>query len=110
MQDTIDIEQTIKDADSEFPALYQLFNGYFHEDWRDEHGSVDAALAAFRDEAPRAAVEAAAAETSQLLSLGLDDIALQRVLSEGLGCSLVVSGGETPTQWLGTMREKLQAS
>ena len=30
MHGVIDIEATIAGADSEFPALFQLFGGYFH--------------------------------------------------------------------------------
>ena len=36
---------------SEFPALSRIFAGYLHEDFIAEHGTADAALRAFHDEA-----------------------------------------------------------
>ena len=40
-----------RDATSEFPQLHRVFSGYLHEDYGAEHGSAEAALRAFRDDA-----------------------------------------------------------
>ena len=36
---------------SGFPALERVFSGYLHEDYAVEHGSAEAALRAFREDA-----------------------------------------------------------
>ena len=38
-------------AASEFPELARVFSGYFHEDFIAQHGTPEAALRAFRDDA-----------------------------------------------------------
>jgi len=53
MHGTIDIERMITQADGEFPALFQLFGGYFHEDWREDNASPDDVIDAFLREAPQ---------------------------------------------------------
>jgi hypothetical protein len=111
MNHTIDIEATITGADSEFPALFQLFGGYFHEDWRDEHAQPAAALAAFKAEAPPEAVREAVAELDRLLTAGLDDAALARLLQEGFACNYVPSrDGVSPTTWLQHVVDALRVS
>ena len=111
MNDTIDMEAVIADADSEFPALFQMFGGYFHEDWRGEYAQPDAALAAFKAEAPPEAVRAAAAELERLLGAGFDDAALTTLLDAGFACNYVPSrDGITSTAWLNQVRETLLPS
>ncbi len=38
-------------AASEFPELARVFSGYLHEDFVAQHGSPEAALRAFREDA-----------------------------------------------------------
>ena len=38
MNGTIDLD-TIASAAADYPALSQLFGGYFHQDWQQDHAS-----------------------------------------------------------------------
>jgi len=109
MNDTIDLEATIAHADRDFPALFQLFGGYFHQDWRDEHETPDDAVQAFISEAPPDAVAAAAAELDRLLDGSLDDAAILRLIEEGFASEFVPSiDGATTTDWLPHVRDMLR--
>jgi hypothetical protein len=111
MNDTVDINTGFPGADTEFPALFQLFGGYFHEDWRSEHAQPAAALAAFKAEAPPEAVREAVAELDRLLTAGLDDGALSRLLDEGFGCNyLPTRDGMNATTWLEHVLDSLRVS
>jgi hypothetical protein len=35
---------------ADFPALREFLRGYLHQDWQDEHGSVEAAIRQFRQD------------------------------------------------------------
>ncbi|MBV8302507.1 MAG: hypothetical protein JOY68_11345 [Candidatus Dormibacteraeota bacterium] len=87
MHGIIDIERTIGNADSEFPALYRMFGGYFHQDWQDEHATAQAAAAAFSREAQKTTVNAALAEIVSLQQMQLPDDELGRLLTEGFDCN-----------------------
>jgi phenylalanyl-tRNA synthetase beta subunit len=107
----MDIESFIGEADRAFPALYQLLAGYFHQDWRDEFASPEAAVRSFAAEAPPAAVDAAVAELDRLLGWELDEAALTRLLWDGFGCDYVPQSDETaPSRWLATVRAALAAA
>jgi len=109
MSSVIDIDARIADADSEFPALFQLFGGYFHQDWHEEYATPGAALTAFIEEAPPEAVREAAVELQRLLDLPVDDEALAKLLRAGFDCNYVPSrDGLTTTQWLTAVRDRLQ--
>jgi len=108
MHGTIDIEATIAGADSEFPALFQLFGGYFHQDWHEEYATTRDAVSAFVREAPPDAVSAAVRELDQLLAMDLDEAALSRILREGFDCNYVPQVDElTNRDWLVQLRELL---
>jgi hypothetical protein len=109
MNDLGRVDETIASADSEFPALFQLFGGYFHQDWRDEHASPASAISAFIGEAPRDAILAAGAELDRLLAAGFSDDELARVLGEGFGGNyLPEHDGLTVSQWLAEIRASLR--
>jgi len=111
MNDTIDIEATIAQADTDFPALFQLFGGYFHEDWRDEHDAPDAAVQAFVSEAPPEAAAAAIGEIDRLLDDQLDDAALSRIVEHGFDSNYLPSAdGITTTEWLRQIRGMLRGA
>lgn len=108
MHGTIDIDHLVATADSEFPALFQLFSGYLHQDWREDHVSADAAVLAFKDEAPVGALHDALVEIDRLLGLQLDDASLDRVLVDGLGCCYQPRrDGVATAIWLTRIREQL---
>ncbi|MBV9101617.1 MAG: hypothetical protein JOZ46_02300 [Candidatus Dormibacteraeota bacterium] len=109
MSGIADMDSRIAAADSEFPALFQLFGGYFHQDWRQEHATPAAALTAFIEEAPPEAVRAAAAELQQVLDLDAGDAALTRLLREGFDCNYrPEEDGMTPSAWLRAVAARLQ--
>jgi hypothetical protein len=89
MNTTIDIDELIADADSEFPALFQFFGGYFNQDWRTEYETPAGAIKAYVAEAPPEAVSEAATEIDRVLSLELGEVALARLLREGFDCNYV---------------------
>ncbi|HEY6470377.1 MAG TPA: contact-dependent growth inhibition system immunity protein [Candidatus Dormibacteraeota bacterium] len=110
MNGTIDTE-TIAGAAADYPALAQLFGGYFHQDWRQDHASSDEALQAFiQDTSPETAT-AAANDIDRLLDAGFDDIALARMLADGLDCNYVAeTDGVTAPAWLASVRDSLRAA
>jgi hypothetical protein len=109
MSGSIDVDTAIAQADTEFPALFQLFGGYFNEDWREEYPTPAAAIAAFKVEAPRDAVRATAAELDTLLAAGLDDDALSRLLDLGFGSNYVPQrDGIGVSTWLAEVRDALR--
>lgn len=110
MNGTIDSE-TIAGAEADYPALAQLFGGYYHQDWREDHASPDEALQAFiRDTSPET-VTAAANEIDRLLGAGLDDVAVARLLADGLDCNYVAeTDGISAPAWLADVRNSLRAT
>lgn len=109
MHGIIDIDDTIANAERDFPALSRFFGGYFHEDWQEEHVGTTAAVTAYLREAPAPTVVATVAELDRLLAMGLDEAALARLLREGLGCNYVPEVDElTAASWLERVRGQLQ--
>ncbi len=102
---------TIAGAAADYPALAQLFGGYFHQDWREDHASADDALQAFaRDSSPET-VTAAANDIDRLLGAGFDDVALARLLADGLDCNYIAeTDGVTAPAWLASVRDSLRAT
>jgi len=108
MSDAEEIDTLVASGDTEFPALFQLFGGYFHEDWRSEYADPDVAVAAYRMEAPADAVREAVAELDRIFAARLPEPALSRLLSDGFGCSYVPARDETTNaDWLASVREGL---
>ena len=108
MNRAIDLDARISAADSEFPALFQLFGGYFHQDWREEHATPAAALTAFVEEAPPEAVREAVVELQRLLELPLDDAALSRLLRDGFDCNYrPEDDGMQASEWLRAINDRL---
>jgi CdiI immunity protein len=110
MNGTIDAD-TIAHAAADYPALTQLLAGYYHQDWREDHASSDAALQAFVREASAETVAAAASEIDRLLSAGYDDAALTQVLVDGFDSNYVAeTDGLTSAAWLTQVRDSLRAA
>jgi CdiI immunity protein len=110
MNGTIDID-TIAHAGADYPALTQLLGGYYHQDWREDHASADAALRAFVQDASAETVAAAANEIDRLLSAGFDTTALAQLLVDGFDCNYRAEiDGLTAAAWLTQVRDSLRAA
>ncbi len=111
MNGTIDIDTTIDNAATDYPALAQLLAGYYHQDWRQDHATPDAALHAFADNASPGTVSEASGDIGRLLAEGFDEAALERVLADGFDCNYVPgANGVTAAGWLSHVREVLAPS
>jgi hypothetical protein len=73
-------------SSADFPALREFLRGYFHQDWQDEHGSVEAAAHQFRQDADREQRQNVA-EQWQVFRRQTTDLPLERIreLLIGLG-------------------------
>lgn len=110
MHGTIDIDDTIANAEHAFPALHRFFGGYFHEDWQEEHGGTGDAVSAYLRDAPAATVTATVAELDRLLASDLDEASLARLLRDGFGCNYVPEVDElTAHAWLERLRTLMQS-
>jgi CdiI immunity protein len=110
MNGTIDIDMTIDTAATDYPALAQLLAGYYHQDWRQDHATPDAALHAFVDDASPDTVIAASNDIDRLVDAGFDDAGLTRMLADGFDCNYVPSAnGLTPAGWLTHIRDRLRS-
>jgi hypothetical protein len=111
MNGTIDIDIAIDNAATDYPALAQLLAGYYHQDWQRDHGTPDAALHAFADDASPDTVIAASGDIDRLIDEGFDDAGLTRMLAEGFDCNYVpTANGLTSVGWLSHIREVLSTS
>jgi contact-dependent growth inhibition (CDI) system CdiI-like immunity protein len=111
MNGTIDIDTAIDNAATDYPALAQLLAGYYHQDWRQDHATPDAALHAFADGASARTVKAAANDIDRLIDEGFDNPGLTRVLAEGFDCNYVPeANGLTAGGWLSHVREVLNTA
>jgi len=106
MNGTIDIDIAIDNAATDYPALAHLLAGYYHQDWRQDHATPDAAVHAFAADASPDTVAAAAADIDRLVDAGLE-----RILADGFDCNYVPgANGLTPAGWLSHLRETLRPS
>ena len=110
MNGTIDTE-TMAGAEAVYPALAQLCGGYYHQDWREDHASSDEALQGFIRDTSVETVTAAADDIDRLLGAGFDDVALARLLADGLDCNYVAEpDGVSAATWLANVRDSLRAT
>ena len=94
---------------SSYPTLEHLFGVYINEDWPDDYGTVWAAIDDFVRDEPELA-ELATAEVRELLSRGLSEGELKRVL-DNLSCNYWPYGrGSNYLEWLARVAEQLAAA
>ncbi|MGD0196129.1 MAG: contact-dependent growth inhibition system immunity protein [Candidatus Dormibacteria bacterium] len=111
MNGTIDIDTAIDNAATDYPALAQLLAGYYHQDWRQDHATPDAALHAFAENASADTVTEASNDITRLIDQGFDDAGLTRVLADGFDCNFVPdANGLTSIGWLSHVREVISSS
>lgn len=91
----------------QYPALWQFFGAYLHQDWREEYESPSAALRDFVSGDSGYAVDLPT-EIEQVLTSTADDVALEETLVD-LGSFFVPSrAGENPREWLRRLRDEAQ--
>ena len=92
---------------NQFPALEQFLGGYFHQDFRLDHGSPDGAIEAFVSDATQEQIQAASAELEQALSV-IEQMDDPQKLLRALGCDYLPSAhGLTVANWLSHVHKKL---
>ena len=91
---------------SNFPELHRVFAGYLHEDFVQEHGTPEAALASFLTDANEAERRRFMAEARRFLeataSLEFDEV---RTLIERLGSRWVPTSRDELVTWFDKMRD-----
>ena len=84
-----------------FPELRRVFTGYLHEDFAEEHGTPENALAAFYADANAAERRRFTHETEQLLALTASvAFAEVQVLIEHLGSRWIPASRDALVKWL----------
>jgi hypothetical protein len=90
---------------ADFPALGQVLESYFHQDWLCEHDTEAEVVQAIIAHEPLDSVHAAAEELTALLARGLTEGELQLFLYGVLYVDyLPPADGMSYTQWLDTLR------
>ena len=92
----------------QYPALWQFFGAYLHQDWRDEYESPSAALRDFVSGEPRHAV-GLPTEIEQVLTSTADDAALEGTLVELGSFFLPSRTGQSPRDWLHRLKDEAQS-
>lgn len=92
--------------EQQYPALWQFFGAYLHQDWRDEYESTSDALRDFVSGNPDLAIELPH-EIQHVLTTTPDDV-LDELIGD-LGSFVVPSRtGQNPHDWLRRMQGEAQ--
>ncbi|MFI2241533.1 contact-dependent growth inhibition system immunity protein [Streptomyces chrestomyceticus] len=89
-----------------FPGLAHLLGSYFHQDFSEEYGSHEEAVADYLEGTPAEAVRQTARELGHFLTVLESDVQLDSATS-GLGLSVYPPKGKNLRQWLAEVRETL---
>ena len=91
--------------EQQYPALWQFFGAYLHQDWREEYDSPSAALRDFVSASPALAADLPA-EVERVLASSPDDENLEAALVS-LGSFFVPSrDGQDPRNWLRHLKDE----
>jgi hypothetical protein len=91
--------------EQQYPALWQFFGAYLHQDWRADYESPSAALRDFVSGRADLAAELPS-ELERVLTSTADDAVLEDTLVN-LGSFFVPSrAGQNPRDWLRQLREE----
>lgn len=92
-----------------YPALWQFFGGYFHQDWDLAGPGWRDVVAGYIDEAGPEIVRQTADELAVLLRDVSDEDALRGVVLDGFGCFYLPDpDGVTMRAWLEEVRQALE--
>jgi len=87
-------------------ALRDFLSAYFHEDWPDDGSDDRAIVAAYQRKSSAEERGRVCLELARLLSRGLDDQQLRRILLDDLGCYFSPRG--SAAQWLAEVQDMLR--
>lgn len=93
--------------EQQYPALWQFFGAYLHQDWREEYESPSAALRDFVSGDPGYAVDLPT-EIEQVLTATADDAALEETLVDLGSFFLPSRAGQNPREWLHDLKDEAQ--
>jgi hypothetical protein len=92
--------------EQQYPALWQFFGAYLHQDWREEYESTSDALRDFVSGSPDLAIELPH-ELQHVLTTTPDDV-LDELIGD-LGSFFVPSRtGQSPRDWLRRLKDEAQ--
>ncbi len=92
---------------NKYPALFQFFGCYFHQDWPVDYESWDPAIADFVKSEPPESIRAAQFELEQILNSGCSESEVLELLLQ-LGCYYdPTADGTNVFSWLQDVRRKL---
>lgn len=92
---------------NKYPALFQFFGCYFHQDWPVDYDSWDSAIDAFVKSEPSESIRAAKLELEQILDSGCSESEVLDILLQ-LGCYYDPTGDDTNVfSWLQYVRKRL---
>ena len=91
----------------DYPSLWQLLGGYFHQDWDLDYSSPDEALRDFFDGQPVLAPRLAD-EIERVLALEKSDTELDELILEFGSSYLPTSNGVRSQTWLSGIRDLAQ--
>jgi hypothetical protein len=95
-----------------YPRLWQMFGGYFHQDWDKEGTDWPDVVGNFAKGRPQSELDATAAELDRLVADFPDDAPLERELFCELHCSYAPRpdlGGPSVRVWLAEITAFLRA-
>jgi len=92
----------------QFPLLWQLFGGYFHQDWMVVHRDEDAAIRTFVFDGDAEEAYRSVTQLDNFLALGLTEQELEHAMHVDLSCEYDPEpDGRTMTYWLRWVRDTL---
>lgn len=101
---------TVTDSVKEqFPNLFQLLGGYFHQDWCCDDPDAEAVLRRFMNDATPGDVQAVVDDIDRLLGGNLTDDQLKRIV--GFGCYYYydpTADGMSHTEWFRWVQNQLR--
>lgn len=93
----------------DYPALYQFFGGYVHQDWPEEFGTIEEAVRAYLINEPDDIKQKTQSELSQLIRK-IETGESDETILEQLGCYYdPYSDGMTILGWLRLLKEEFRA-
>jgi hypothetical protein len=96
-------------VERQFPNLFQLLGGYFHQDWCLDDPNAEAALRRYMNDTVPGQVQDTVNEIDALLTKNLSDDQLKQMLLVDLGCYYDPTADNiTHAEWLRWVQNRLR--